>query len=211
MKGAEQAWCGRHFGAAEHPLEACQRQGPQTIRERTSISMKRIHEQGYNKGEWAELYVFLQLLGSGRLDAADRDLQCKPGAFLEVSKVFRHEKGRPETEYVVVPEFDTVEVRCDGVRVARVSMRECAEQARALFEHLTSHKGSGKVMCAPEGVCDFAEAIGVTNPKAPQCCCRRLVRRQGRYRGRNARRPQCPGQPHGLFREIAVRKPVDAL
>lgn len=140
---------------------------PQTIRERTSISMKRIHEQGYNKGEWAELYVFLQLLGSGRLDAADRDLQCKPGAFLEVSKVFRHEKGRPETEYVVVPEFDTVEVRCDGARVARVSMRECAEQARALFEYLTSHKGSGKVMCAPEGVCDFAEAIGVTNPKAP--------------------------------------------
>ena len=57
---------------------------------------KRIHDQEYNRGEWAELYVFLRLLGTGRLHAADSDLNCKTDSFLEVSKVLRCEAaGEP--------------------------------------------------------------------------------------------------------------------
>lgn len=128
---------------------------------------KRIHEQEYNKGEWAELYVFLDLLGTGRLHAADGDLRRRPDSFLEVSKVLRCEPCAEPLDYAVDPAAGAVEVRRgDGGVVATASMTSCAHAARALFAHLTSH-AAGKTMHAPASVCDFVESIGVTNPKAP--------------------------------------------
>ena len=50
---------------------------------------KRIHDQEYNKGEWAELYVFLCLLGTGVLHAADSGLNRKADSFLDVAKIVR--------------------------------------------------------------------------------------------------------------------------
>ena len=44
-----------------------------------------------NKGEWSELYVFLKLLGSGILYAADADLNKieNPEAFIEMALKFQ--------------------------------------------------------------------------------------------------------------------------
>lgn len=72
---------------------------------------KRIHDQEYNRGEWAELYVFLRLLGTGRLHAADSDLNCKTDSFLEVSKVLRCEAAGEPAVYEVDSAAETVTVR----------------------------------------------------------------------------------------------------
>ena len=72
---------------------------------------KRIHDQEYNRGEWAELYVFLRLLGTGRLHAADSDLNCKTDSFLEVSKVLRCEAAGEPVVYEVDSAAETVTVR----------------------------------------------------------------------------------------------------
>lgn len=140
---------------------------------------KRIHDREYNKGEWAELYVLLQLLGTGVLYAADGDLNRKEDSFLEVAKVVRRAAdGAGLMEYVVRPASAAVEVRpcaagaddtggaLAGDSFAVVSMEECRRAAQALFAYLVSHESGAKTMRAPIEVCDFAERIGVANPKA---------------------------------------------
>ncbi|MDO4443828.1 MAG: HpaII family restriction endonuclease [Slackia sp.] len=207
---------------------------------------KRIHDREYNKGEWAELYVFLHLLGTGVLYAADSDLDRKADSFLEVAKVVRRAPdGKGMMEYIVHPGAETVEVRrgdsatdavvegmstaaadafsgstddalrmdslfssetsfVDGCFVSGpeelevvpfgiahsddsrgdvfrseesrslfVPMGECCHAAHVLFDYLVSHEKGAKTMHAPVEVCDFAEKIGVENPKAQSVAGRR--------------------------------------
>lgn len=44
-----------------------------------------------NKGEWSEIYVFLYLLGSGKLDVADDNLNVVPGEFYKILEIIRKE------------------------------------------------------------------------------------------------------------------------
>lgn len=44
-----------------------------------------------NKGEWSEIYVFLYLLGKGRLDVADENLEIVPGEFYKILEIIRKE------------------------------------------------------------------------------------------------------------------------
>lgn len=168
---------------------------------------KRIHDQEYNKGEWAELYVFLCLLGTGVLHAADSGLNRKADSFLDVAKIVRRAPdGDGALEYIVHPDFRTIEVRREGAVAADayreragldgtgsqdacscgnfdreertlssafVSMEACEHVARVLFAHLASHEKGAKTMHAPAEVCDFAEGIGVANPKAQSVANRR--------------------------------------
>ena len=44
-----------------------------------------------NKGEWSEIYVFLRLLDSGRLDVADDELNAVPNEFYKILEIIRKE------------------------------------------------------------------------------------------------------------------------
>ena len=44
-----------------------------------------------NKGEWSEIYVFLYLLGKGKLDVADDNLNVVPGEFYKILEIIRKE------------------------------------------------------------------------------------------------------------------------
>lgn len=47
-----------------------------------------------NKGEWSEIYVFLRLLQTGKLYAADSDLNKIPGTFYNILNILRTENGQ---------------------------------------------------------------------------------------------------------------------
>ena len=47
-----------------------------------------------NKGEWSELYVFLKLLGSGILYAADADLNKIENLYYPLVEIFRKENDQ---------------------------------------------------------------------------------------------------------------------
>lgn len=47
-----------------------------------------------NKGEWSEIYVFLRLLATGKLFAADADLNKNNGTFYNILNVLRTENGQ---------------------------------------------------------------------------------------------------------------------
>lgn len=47
-----------------------------------------------NKGEWSEIYVFLRLLATGKLFAADADLNKINGTFYNILNIIRNENGQ---------------------------------------------------------------------------------------------------------------------
>ena len=54
-----------------------------------------------NKGEWAEFYVILKLLGEGKLYTADNMLKKKLDCYLDVLKIIRQEFETQVLEYIV--------------------------------------------------------------------------------------------------------------
>lgn len=120
-----------------------------------------------NKGEWAELYVMLKLLGEGKLYAADNMLKKKLDTYLDVLKIIRQEFETQVLEYIVDQEKSLVTVKpqdSDTV-LTTIPMCEFEKNAVTLFDGLK--KARGMSVTAPDSVCEFAKIIYVSKPKAP--------------------------------------------
>lgn len=120
-----------------------------------------------NKGEWAEFYVMLKLLGEGRLYTADKMLKKKLDSYLDVLKVIRQEYETQVLEYIVDEQGATVTIKpqCSDDVFEVVPMSRFTENAATLFDNLKQAKGSS--VTAPDSVCEFAQFIYVSKPKAP--------------------------------------------
>ena len=119
-----------------------------------------------NKGEWAEFYVMLKLLGEGKLYTANELLQKNYKSYLEVLRVIREELANQVIEYIIDKNRDVViKIKDQSVPLAKLSMDEFSENAKILFEGIKNAKGS--TVPAPDTVCEFAKIIYVSKPKAP--------------------------------------------
>lgn len=120
-----------------------------------------------NKGEWAEFYVMLKLLGEGKLYTADKTLRKKLDSYLDILKIIRQEYDTQVLEYIVNEENASVTVKPQNTDtvLADIPMREFTKQATDLFNGIKSAKGMS--VLAPDSVCEFAKIIYVGKPKAP--------------------------------------------
>lgn len=120
-----------------------------------------------NKGEWAELYVMLKLLGEGKLHAADNKLKKKLNTYLDVLKIIRQEFDTQVLEYIVDQENSVVTVKPQDsdIVLETIPMCEFEHNAVTLFDGLKKAKGMS--VTAPDSVCEFAKIIYVSKPKAP--------------------------------------------
>lgn len=66
-----------------------------------------------NKGEWSEIYVFLRLLDTGRLDVADENLNAIPNEFYRILEIIRKET-ETTNNYVRKDDKITINVRNDS-------------------------------------------------------------------------------------------------
>ena len=148
---------------------------------------KRIHDQEYNRGEWAELYVFLRLLSTGRLHAADSELDCKPDSFLEVSKVLRCEASGEPLAYEVDSVAGTVTVRrgCGAGETPKSAERGMAA-CKGEFPQasLFSCDGAAPTLAAGTDDAPLERVDG-------EGCCERVVSMA-----------DCERAAHGLFRHL---------
>lgn len=120
-----------------------------------------------NKGEWAEFYVMLKLLGEGKLYTADKLLQKNYKNYLNILKVIRQECTSQVLEYIIDEEKSMVTIKPqDSTEVfAAIPTSEFNENAATLFDNIKKARGSS--VPAPDSVCDFASVIYVGKPKAP--------------------------------------------
>lgn len=120
-----------------------------------------------NKGEWAEFYVMLKLLGEGKLYTANRFLQKNYQSYLDVMKVIRQECENQVLEYIIdeINSIVIIKPQDSDNALASIPVEEFNENAKALFDGIKDAKGSS--VPAPDSVCEFAKVIYVSKPKAP--------------------------------------------
>ena len=120
-----------------------------------------------NKGEWAEFYVMMKLLGEGRLYTANKLLQKNYQSYLDVLKIIRQECESQVLEYIIDEPNAVVIVKPQDSDTILVTMpvSDFNDYAKMLFDGIKDVKGSS--VPAPDPVCDFAKVIYVSKPKAP--------------------------------------------
>lgn len=120
-----------------------------------------------NKGEWAEFYVMLKLLGEGKLYAADKLLCKNCKNYLDILKIIRQEYENQVIEYIIDEKKSQVIIKLQNSKdiLIRIAACEFNQNADILFNGIKNEKGSS--VLAPDSVCDFAKIIYVSKPKAP--------------------------------------------
>ncbi len=102
-----------------------------------------------NKGEWAEFYVMLKLLGEGKLYTADKTLKKKFDSYLDILKIIRQEYDTQVLEYIVDENAECVTVKpqnADTV-LAYIPMPEFVKQANDLFNGIRDMTGDEILNC----------------------------------------------------------------
>lgn len=129
--------------------------------------MESIKGKKLNKGEWAEFYVMLKLLGEGKLYTANKLLQKNYQNYLDVLKIIRQEFSSRVLEYIIDEEKSAVIIKAQDSEnvLCTVPTKDFDENAKLLFDGIKNMKGSS--VPAPDSVCDFARVIYVSKPKAP--------------------------------------------
>lgn len=127
--------------------------------------MESIKGKKLNKGEWAEFYVLLKLLGEGKLYTADKLLRKNINNYLDIIRVIRQELDTMPIDYIVDDTSKNIVIECHKERLAEIPMSEFRSNALELFNGIKDLKGNS--VPAPDSVCEFAKIIYVSKPKAP--------------------------------------------
>lgn len=129
------------------------------------MKIESIKGKTLNKGEWAEFYVMLRLLGEGKLYSADKLLKKNYKNYLDVMKIIRQEIEANVLEYIIDEKNVKITVQESEEVLALIPTAEFTHNAKELFNGIKDLKGNS--VPAPDSVCDFAKVIYVSKPKAP--------------------------------------------
>lgn len=89
-----------------------------------------------NIGEWSEAYVFLKLLGDGRLYSATADMEIDEDLFFPLVKVFRGERSGRQIEFRIDSLEGSIVVEIDGASHGSIPEEKFKEEAETLFSEM---------------------------------------------------------------------------
>ena len=89
-----------------------------------------------NVGEWSEVYVLLRLLATGRLDAADENLNKLKEVFFPIFKIIRNESKTSHSEFLIDSESQIVKVYLNDELIQELPSDIFDEQADLLLEKM---------------------------------------------------------------------------
>ena len=115
-----------------------------------------------NKGEWSEVFTFLNVLGKGRIYGAEGDVESIDDVILSVNKIIRDEENGT-LEFIIDNEAGEVTVHNKDEIVATVSQEEIIEKSELVLDAIS--KSSGSFSIPP--VEDFMQRIMCHRLKAP--------------------------------------------
>lgn len=120
----------------------------------------------FNKGEWTEVYVFLRLLGKGRIYGANKNLVKDESLYLDIKEILRYEgvnilafKREIEGENSIVRVVD------NDTTFKIITAPELDEHATILYREIIRVKGNNGTFSS-EFSQQFLEGIGLKSPKA---------------------------------------------
>lgn len=91
-----------------------------------------------NKGEWSELYAFVKLLSTGKLYAADENVNKMKDIFFPIMKILRSEDSCLDMEYIISSEDGGVEVHWQADVVRELPQTMLIRMAAYLYKGILS-------------------------------------------------------------------------
>ena len=114
-----------------------------------------------NKGEWSELYTFLELLSQGRVYAANEKVEKIDEVYYPIVKISREEKQGQVIDYFI--NDNVIDIVIQDEKIMSVPRGEVEDKAQLLLSGIMSHSGSFEL----EDIAEFVNGIKVTKIKAP--------------------------------------------
>lgn len=111
-----------------------------------------------NKGEWSELYVFLELLKDGKLYLADKNFNKMQDRFFEIVRIIRE-----NIDYFTGNE---IKIFCNNEYCMSISLDKVEYFSKKLFEYISKDQDD-KMSFKVQSILDFLEEIKVNKIKAP--------------------------------------------
>ena len=119
----------------------------------------------FNRGEWTEAYVFMRLLGDGRIYGASSELTKDDSTYIDIIKIIRDEPDKMLIfERFVEANFSYVKASKDGECIKVVTAPDLSKYAQVLYDNiknLTTKRGTSVVE-----VQNYLESLGIDSPKA---------------------------------------------
>jgi hypothetical protein len=119
----------------------------------------------FNRGEWTEAYVFMRLLGDGRIYGASSELTKDDSTYIDIIKIIRDEPDKMLIfERFVEANFSYVKASKDGECIKVVTAPDLSKYAQVLYDNiknLTAKRGTSVV-----DVQSYLESLGIDTPKA---------------------------------------------
>lgn len=125
----------------------------------------------FNRGEWSEAYVFLKLLGIGRIYGATADLRLDPTIFMDIVEILRPENKRDHDNILkfkrtVLGDDVAIEAEADRVRFAVYTPDEMLHYAESVYDAIRNTAMGQRKFSIPETQ-SFLEELRLSSPKAP--------------------------------------------
>ena len=120
----------------------------------------------FNRGEWTEAYVFLRLLGEGRIYGATTELAKDDSTYIDIVNVIRDEPDKLLIfERFVSEEIAYVQLYKDEEKLKIVTAPEFNEKADFLYKKLRE-LGAGKRKVGIPEIQEYMESFNIDTPKA---------------------------------------------
>ncbi len=106
-----------------------------------------------NKGEWSEFYTFVKLLSTGKLYAANGNMQRINNLYLPILKIIRKESPQNTNEYIISTSNNAIEIHLNKNLLKKIPQDDLAEMADYIFNGIADGSnrafeidGSEKIM-----------------------------------------------------------------
>ena len=118
----------------------------------------------FNYGEWTEAYVFLRLLGNGRVYAADRNFERDENVYIDILNIIRYEK-----EHILEfqRELESVTASDNGVVFKVLTYSELVDKADYLYNAVKNIVSRDRKFSVPE-IEDYLTELRFSQPKVPK-------------------------------------------
>lgn len=120
----------------------------------------------FNRGEWTEAYVFLRLLGDGRIYGASADLVKDELTYIDIINVIRDEPDKILIfERFIKDEIAYVQSYRGDEKLKIITAPELNERATFLYEKIRNISAGNRKIEVPE-IQEYMEGLSIDSPKA---------------------------------------------
>lgn len=120
----------------------------------------------FNRGEWTEAYVFLRLLGDGRIYGASVDLKKDEQTYIDIINIIRDEPDKCLIfERFIEDEVAYVQSFKGDEKLKVITAPELTEKAAFLYEQIKKVAAGDRKIKVPE-IQEYMEGLSIDSPKA---------------------------------------------